>query len=551
MAIAIRMNELEKLLPQATNIAFNKATMGFQNKQIVDQLNKRESMLLNQKFGVSSIEELREALNRIKEETPALSQLNGTVMRRMVLEFDRLLGKKIGEEEALFQQLLFDEFDKITNSNETTDLANETMEKFILDIVQQTMGETVYIGNEAHSGAVTSLTSLRGIKGINSDSISKMFLSKLAPVTQARIRLLIEKRYGTKTGGPRSTVKQEYNQIRVEVPLNWYEYTKGEKASTLNLSDEEIDKINLQFKDAFLAAFSGNVPKMPEILDYVFAKNKKVLFVGQSEQQIVGICGEIQALCYLSLLMGKNFSLGSSNSDVNWVAQELSDTGKQSHADILLGKFGIQVKNSTLELLDGIKYDFVDSTLDTFLENLRAENIISFDLKDYILNTYEAYYFNLPYVMSYDGSRKNKDYAGIASAGENATFAPLRQRIESLHSAIEATLERLTSILMYIGVGNAQKNRPSNVMFFVRGEIFLASEIINEVLNKIDNEINFSVQTSYGDSSFNIINLINDNGKHIFNYPGIVAYADDIVSKNIKIKSSYNFGSLLRSLLPS
>lgn len=534
MAISIRADEIDKMLPTSLDIRFNKTTKSFQNEQLLEQLKNREKAMLKQKFGVDTISELRENLKKAREAAPQLQQLNGKIMRRMVGEFGRLIGNKNDIENYEFRQLLNEELEKIVRE-EGKNIADISLEQVILNLVRQTYDEEVSVGK---GGKVNSLTFWRNLR---EKDIQDVFLNNLAPVTQARIRLFMNRRKKTSLGIS-SSVRTGNGRLEVEVPLSWYDYSKGYTTKNLPYSTEEIKEINEQFKQKFIQEFGSGIPRLPEILDYVFSKDDKILFVGNSTNQIIGICGEIQALCYLSLLI-KNFSLGSDPKGVDWIAKALT-AGKQSHDDIALGNYGIQVKNTTKELFSNIEFDFVDSTLDVFLNNLVYQNIIDYELKQYIMNVYEAYQFNPEYVMSYSGSKKNKDRFGQATASSNKNFEHIRKKIEKLYDGLEIVLERLTGILMYIGIGNANKNRPSNVLFFVGGEIFAASEIIERVLDEIEQEYHsFNVDIKYN-SSYSIINYINDNGPKVFNYPNNVVFIDELLSRNIRITSSYNFGSL-------
>ena len=130
--------------------------------------------------------------------------------------------------------------------------------------------------------------------------------------------------------------------------------------------------------------------------------------------------------------------------------------------------------------------------------------------------------------------------------GDNPKFSALREKIELLHAALEQTLNRLVGILMYIGVGNAYKNQPSNILFFVRGEIFAASEILENVLSQLaifsnNMPFSFNVSTFAGNNTTIIDKIKEDPAKNL----------DSIGSNqllynipNVQIRSSFNFGWL-------
>ena len=86
-------------------------------------------------------------------------------------------------------------------------------------------------------------------------------------------------------------------------------------------------------------------------------------------------------------------------------------------------------------------------------------------------------------------------------------------------------------------------------MFFVGGELFFASEILTDILDKIGAMSNFNMDISYN-SNYNITTFLNDNGPQAFRSPNnaqlALQFADSMISDNIKLTSSYNFGSLLK-----
>lgn len=546
MALALTTFDLNRLIKDYTAQIFNKSTKGRQIDNLINQLKDREEKMLSQKFGVNMTRsQLKKNLRSVKENAQKLSLLTGTGMRQIITLFNAQIGEKDAKEQLAFQTMLNEEWEKwgnnLTEEQRNNGIENE-IEKFILSLVAKTYEnfETVKIGGKKHSGKVYSLPNLRK----EDVTLDKLFLNDLAEVTQKRIRIYMkEHNYKVNRTTSKSYVdKIKDNTLSVAPPFDWYSYTHGLTATEAkSLPIEEIISINKQFKEDFLNVFGSiNVP-LKEILDYVIPDDSLTIFTGKSDTQITGLCGEIQALCYLALLIGKdNFNIGkASKGDIEWSAKTLYG-GKQAHADIMLGHYGIQVKNSTKNLID--KIDFVDSRFETFLLNLYNQNVISYELSQDILNIYEAYYFNVPYKMTY-----TKDSSSAIPTSEVAEkFKPYYEKINRLHAMIEGILNQLVGQLMYIGVGRATKdNNASNIIFFIGGEILFSSEILENVLEKIGEvENSFQLDVS-NNSSFTIIDAINENGKKIFNYPGITTFYDQMIKDNIWIKSSYDFSSLL------
>lgn len=543
MAVSLHKTGVEQLIWDRTGIIFNNMTKGFQNENLLSQLRSRESVLLNQKFGVTSMTELRKRLDDVKAKAPMLNQLNGVGLRKIIESFQFKAGNKNVVEQKYFKDFLQAELKTIIGQEITDDtiISGEQLETYLKSLVN----DTFIKASSTSQGRVQALTSLRG-KEFKLDDI---ILNRLAPRTQERLKQILQLKYPQYNWD--KNVKTNYNpqsgELYHDVTIDWYVFSEGKRASGLNLTDNEIAERNEQFIQQFLQTFNFNneIPKLEEILRYMTTKYPKMLFVGESGTQIEGILGEIQTLCFLSLLMPKNFSLSGAHK-VNWTARELVG-GKQSHDDIILDKFGIQVKNS-YQVLNNITLDFVKSSLSTFLQNLERRNIIDQETADHIQNVYDAYYFNIPYTITHTGSRSNKKNTRKINImkGDNPKFSALREKIELLHAALEQTLNRLVGILMYIGVGNAYKNQPSNILFFVRGEIFAASEILENVLSQLaifsnNMPFSFNVSTFAGNNTTIIDKIKEDPAKNL----------DSIGSNqllynipNVQIRSSFNFGWL-------
>ena len=563
MAIQIFKRDLDAQDFESAVIRVNQQTEGLQlTKEFINNIRTQEIAMLRDNFGINiTHEELRKQFNEIKQNGNFLPTLDSNAVRILSNTYRAYMGDAVAKEQQTFQAMLQEE---LLNWDPKP---NATLEDFILSIVNKTYDLKIDItGGQGITGTgkVNILPTLRNkeLKDINT-----IFLSDLATVTQARIRAYMKNRNFV-IGDRKFTgdIKKGENFIKIEPPFNWFEHNKqGSRASDINISDEELYKIVLKFKEDFkqyLNVADGRISALDEILDYVLVQNtngelRKSIFIGGNTNDIIGLCGEIRALCYLNVLLGDKFSLNNPKI-LNWVAQE-KDKGKQYHADITLQKFGIQVKNSIDDLFSK-DISFVDSSLLTFLQSIKT---IDAQLAEDILSIYEAYYFNVPYQVQYsDATRKTPihRYNGdnptekyrkptYSETDHNERFAGTRKRIILAHAATEAIINKLVGELLYIGLGDATKNEKGNLLFFIGENILFASEILTDIIEHLNDEIqHLQVKTIYN-SSYTIVNFLNENDnifKYQFTETPMLGYLNKEVGNNILLTSSFNFSELLR-----
>jgi hypothetical protein len=99
---------------------------------------------------------------------------------------------------------------------------------------------------------------------------------------------------------------------------------------------------------------------------------------------------------YLSKFLG----IESIGRDIRWHGgtHEGAD-GQKPHRDVLLLDFGVQVKNTALDIGSNFSAYFTDASLETVLE--RLPNV---EVKQLLTNFYTALAFNIPYYISKKGS---------------------------------------------------------------------------------------------------------------------------------------------------
>lgn len=535
MAISFTKTGVEENLSKVNLVGISLQAEKNRGTNSIKALQDREQKLLNKFFNGMSHKEFKAAIKRINNKTNRLG-LTAHVLRLINTKYKANTGDQAAKEQEKFTNEILN----LWQTYEPSDGATKDAEHLILDILKTTYGQSIKIGTgkgSMHSGIVRSLKSLRGIN--TEEEIANIYLNDLAKVTQARIRRWL-KASSSSVGKVEKSKSPPH--LTVEPAIDWFKYSEGKKASDVDFNDKSVQEKIALFKQDLINYIRTQAPQIShaaEIVDYVISKDQTAIFIGENEKAITGLCGEIEALCYLGELLGDKFSLNPKVLD--WAAKNKYN-GKQYHSDILLDEFGIQVKNSTKEFMDE-DIGFVNSSLKTFLLKVLDSTV---DVEN-VMSVYQAYYFNQPYIATYNKT------AGTASfqVGNNPAFSGTRQMIESLKAAADSILNKLEATLLYIGVGDASKNQFGNVMFFVGGELFFASEILTDILDKIKtiSESNFKINISYN-SNYNITTFLNDNGPQAFRSPNntqlALQFADSMISDNIKITSSYNFGSLLK-----
>lgn len=560
MALYIKKPDLDEYLDHINLDSFREATLPYSLDNLIQSVNDREQAMLNEVFGTSGMtrEDLINGIRKIQNTYTGLTKLNDNTLRQIVLQYAAKIGDVSAREEKEFQlQLIqaWNEFQPSSQSEKTVEnlilqIANETFEKHKNDYLSfktkaaQDKAKTAL--GQRRVGALPSFG--KDLTKSEEDKLRHVYLSDLAEVTQKRIRKwLKDRKIEAREGALTSGVKETPTNLIVNTDLDWYAYTQGRagKSAEQQYSDATLQKRFEAFKADFKAMIGADVPHIDEILDHVFQRDKTAIFVGANTNAIIGLSGEIQALCYLATLLGDRFEL--SPQALNWTATKSDEkefgSGKQYHADVTLKEFGIQVKNSIKDIID--KVSFVNSTLDTFLYKLVEERIISEEGYEELMSLAEARFFNIPYVYSIFEDDDEHHVLAVGETDVNPAFQETRAKIMILYQTFEIILQWLVGRLLYIGVGNAAKDEIGNVLFFVKGEPIFASEILMDIKESIDEEIqNFQAQIQYR-SSFTIIDLLNAKGLEAYNYPQATARMfDQSVRSKIYLTSSYNFETL-------
>lgn len=353
------------------------------------------------------------------------------------------------------------------------------------------------------------------------------------------------------TSAVKKMTKATDSDLQVFIP-DIFAYTQGKKGSDAN--DEEVMQALPLIKKEMVDYICAQKPAelsnhtVQQIVDYVFNKNPRALFVGNNTKAITGILGEIQALCYLAIIMGNRFNLNSGKV-VDWVATE-TDSGKSYHADIVLKQaFGIQVKNTIKDDVDVVSFN--ESSLLYMTNQLAELGYLTKDETEIIRSIYSTYYFNIPYQVA----EGKLEIASFPSAEYESTNTLLEKYV----LIADKILRLLIDYFMYIGIGNAAENQRGNTLFFLGGKnVVLASEILSCFLEEIDRMSVFTIERPERlSNSLNIVTFVNGNNllrnKKGDNYISgksqrIGALVDAGVSSSILLTSSFDFTPLLNKI---
>lgn len=264
--------------------------------------------------------------------------------------------------------------------------------------------------------------------------------------------------------------------------INLRALTKGKKASQVKRFTKEDEK-NMQLLKKELLAMTGSMYKHYErAFDTVYNKNKKAFYVGVAEKQLTGVFGEIQALAYISYLLGCGTGGTISWEQVQWTAEKYGSE-HNPHADIILDNaagLGIQVKNSIAKTPFS-EVHFTTQNFNNFFESLRriAGGDFVEKYREGIQQAYINQFFNQ--TIAYNNSTDSWEY------GENSDFNSLRSGVENRAAMATELLSMFTAELMYMSVEKSIDKAPTtaNVLYFLVGQgVLLASEIMEKEAKK-------------------------------------------------------------------
>lgn len=526
-------------------------------RTLIRNLQTKEQQLLDMIAPGLKISELRERIKTYHKQ--GFSLLSHADAEKIVLRYKLAVAKYNLETVDKFVEWFWSNSNIKAAYDQVIDKTNagKVVEKIILDIVNS----SEFVGPNK-GGRIQSHKRIR-------DTVNKYgldpykILNILGEVTVERLKTHI----GIIDGLQKPRVGDK--NLIFDLPLDdgthqyidWYGLTQGQTGGKVKKAIEKgkisITTIENNFAEAIASYLSQekNLPlsisEIDKIVRYIIRINPTAPFMGMNEKGITGLLGEIQALCYFRLLLGDKFNL--ENKNVYYAARDmgnnnLGDSGAY-HADIVLDKMGIQVKNTTKELTDWVHFN--EGSIDAIIEGLKKEGTLKPQLGSIVKDIYTTYYFNIPYLWDPEGKQLISTY--------NEDYAPTNEYLEEYIQTADLLLTYLYDYFMYIGLGDASINQKGNVLFIVNGDTaILASEILLNILDQIKNAglTAFKIERPERGSK-NIENIVSfTNNNNLYKFKGnqgfisnkaskVVATLHQQISRSITFTSSYDFSSLI------
>ena len=297
------------------------------------------------------------------------------------------------------------------------------------------------------------------------------------------------------------------------------------------ITDDDITAINKEIKLEIQnkLGFSSGTPEgsaYETVITDMLKENRFLFWKGGNYVDVSGLIGEIGAMVFFEALTGTYPS-------IEWAAQH-KDLGKQASADITIKTlldelYGVQVKNSAedvKELEDHyVKISKINYT--TLGEGLGFDSTKFSDI-------FDAYNYNIEYRWKKSGGKTRFFPA------DNPRFAPTRKDLELATDQFNLILARVASALLFMNtdIATFQSGDIGNDLYIVNFELFVASEILNKILEEIEKGRVKSLQlvSSYSDAKKNNITTIDKELPGIWNGENSGFYATQTY-----LTSSYNF----------
>lgn len=469
---------------------------------------------------------------------------------------------------------------QVENSiNINPDIFEDAARQALVEILKQGGNQNASLASrigEAERKTIQKALSQQGIKGKTHLRSKQAYLSKdtiesfnFLAMTGPEIKLL--QKYILNSKNIKSDGLNKYkegvdsaqvnnNKDSVDIIFNWREDTKKlTPTEAKKLTDNDRDAINSKIKkyisEQVVAAKLEDGKKfnptnlIKTIIDHVLTENPYEFFIGKNENQITGSLGEIQSLFYLCLLTGDTTGKEVLGSNLFWRGGKLQN-GIKPHQDIVLNNLGIQIKNTTKDLLkDDLDVGFKSKKLFEFLSDI---GITDSNIKNLFINYFCTYVFNVPYIYKQDEDKYVQSPYADENFGEGKEFNITREELISLQSDIDKLMSLFSAIIMYMDIEEGVEKLDANILYILGGTTAItASQIINDTLvkfgdvNKVSSfqgELDVKSSGKYNivtklNNDKNILTLIRKNKKD--------AQLDSTLSQEIMdsifLKSSYLF----------
>lgn len=572
-SVAMRKREVEeKQSLWDRTLQFQKIRKSQSNyiQELITQLQEREKQTLDLIKPGLTIEELRENIKKFHDS--GFFRFSHKDVKVITETYDRTIKK----ENLMTAKAFTDWFNKYMPKELVQGMAEQkgqtlgqAYEDLILSIVNKS--ELRQITQTGKQGRVQTHSRISSFIDNNPDWVPEQILNILGKVTQERI-----KRHAKLPNATDLThsvyVDLGAQTINVDIPtdesfeyIDWYGLTR--RGLTQSQAKERVQKgrININnLKKAFVDAIVNYICQekslpldrsvIQTIVNYVATTDNYAFFVGENDKLITGLLGEIQALCYLACLNGGTFDPKSKQ--IQWAAtQKLA--GQEYHADIILNQaYGIQVKNTTKDIVD--KIDFLKNKhLKTILDELVAMGRLEKTEANTIIDIFATRYFNIPYLHS--STNYSQLESVVDSPSKNSEYVGVWNKLTKYIQIAEKIFKFLFDYFMYIGVGNASKNERGNVLFFLGGNVvLLASEICLSLINEI-NRASFIIERPQEgvEGIENIVtfannkNLVrsNEKGQYVLNSNKMPKHmVHEAITDKIILNSSFDFTNVINEI---
>ena len=269
-------------------------------------------------------------------------------------------------------------------------------------------------------------------------------------------------------------------------------------------------------------------------------KDNTMFFTGKGVTNLEGILGEINAVVAITDLLGEEYT----DKALNWIGSQTGTGSKQPSIDIVIdeliggfakAKFGIQVKNTTEEIVDLTHYvNFADKSLTTILENAGIDNKAIEAL--YISDT-----FNVPYKregfyykqVGYSTTFEHND----PSSSRFDSYTAIDKLIDNIIDGINIYLAQFAKDFIYmvypdfkttLATLNSQLTGwlSGNFCYIVGSKVYFANRMLQDLINQLKNlqslkeeeqrisiqfETYFSKINEKGGEGYNIVKYKNSN----------------------------------------
>ena len=477
-------------------------------KEQISNLEKKENQFLS-KINIEGVKTLEDLNRHLLEYRKVTLNLSGPAL---VQAFTGILEEKNAIEYDFFNR-------EVISIIKNEIVQDENIYKYGREWVHGQVMDLLNEGFSSSKGIDTSFHSKRGF------TMEDIYPASFTDAQKRKWKKIIAQRMKQKgIGEGKWDMDLFASSNTLTASFNWFDWTKSmTQTEAKSLPSAEITNINNQIKRAILDK-TGDRQLMGEIIDHVLANNQFAFFVGKNVNDITGVLGEIQGLYYLSKLFG---GVNTTTIPQNLLWRGGTYTGNNStkpHQDILFETFGIQVKNSTKELVGSIS--FANANIETML----SKTSMSEAAKNVFYNYYGTKEFNVPYHLE-----GNKDYRyGLRMTDKGAQdFSDARDELLECEKDIEKLLNLFAASFMYMDVAENISLEDTNTFYLIGGTAFYAaSSILAEVLERLRNEVKSLRITSSTTLDKNIIDVLNSGkGRD---------YSSSMI-QNIRLTSSYKF----------